>query len=81
VEDYLKILKVEYLSIHLSDYTQILNFAAYFPKMKTTSNGRQPQHFKRRISFEGKIGGKLRGNLKCGSAQPSLLNNSIETTF
>ena len=36
--------------------------------MKTTSNGRQPQ---------GEIIGYLRGNLECGSAQPSLFSFSV----
>ena len=33
--------------------------------MKTNSNGRQPKNVNSRV--------KLRGNLECGSAQPSLL--------
>jgi hypothetical protein len=53
MEEDLKIFKVEYLSNHLSDHTQILSlilndqiiFLQIF-KMKTTSNGRQPQILK-----------------------------------
>ena len=45
--------------------------------MKTTSNGRRPQNIKSGKSWlmnsKGEIRGKFRGNLECGSAQPSLL--------
>jgi hypothetical protein len=44
--------------------------------MKTTSNGRIPQNIKGGIShnpgMDCEIRGKPRGNLECGSAQPSL---------
>ena len=50
MEEDFEILNVEYLSNHLLDYTQILNLSldghSQFLKMKTTSNGRQPQNVK-----------------------------------
>ena len=57
MEDDLKISKVEYLSIHLLDPTQILNLSLDYQQlelqileMKTTSKGRRPHKIKRRIS-------------------------------
>ena len=51
MEDYLKILKVEYLNNHRSDYAQISNLDTAksnlkMLKMKTTPNGRLPQNIK-----------------------------------
>ena len=42
--------------------------------MKTTSHGRRPQNIKGGTS---QFRGKLRGNLECGSAQPSLFTFSF----
>ena len=41
--------------------------------MKTNSNGRQPKNVNSRV--------KLRGNLECGSAQPSLLFVKMNTKY
>ena len=57
MEDDIKILKLEYLSNHLLDHTQILKLSLddqtkclLIFKMKTTSYGRQPQNIKSGIS-------------------------------
>jgi hypothetical protein len=60
----LNILKVEYLSNHWSDLSPILNLSSGdTTKIKTTWNEDNLWVHHR---------GKLRGNLECGSAQPSL---------
>ena len=53
MEEDLKILKVEYLSNHWSDFTQILNLSLEGTKpksqtleRKTTINGRRPENIK-----------------------------------
>ena len=55
MEEDLKILKVEYLSNHCSDFPQVLNLSLgdqtkKMLKTKTTSNGRRPQNIKSLIS-------------------------------
>ena len=71
MEDDLKVLKVEYLSNHLLDKTQILNLSLddqtiFFKifKMKTTSNGRRPQNIKSGISQQPLIGSYSNFKLK-----------------
>ena len=79
MEEDLKILIMEYLSNHLLDYAQILNFNwddqtkfLQILRMKTTSNGRRPQNIDNELtSSYVEIKGKLRWYLECGSAQPS----------
>ena len=54
MEENLKILKVEYLSNHLLDHTQILNLGlaeqTIFYKSFKSSNGRRPENNKSGIS-------------------------------
>ena len=66
-EDDLKMIKVEYLSNNLEDETQLLG-KSYGTKM----DSRQIESSQGVI--KGKLNGELRGNLECGSAQPSLFD-------
>ena len=71
MEDNLKILKVEYLSNHLLDHSQILNLSfddqiiiLEIFKMKTASNGRRLQNIKSGISQKPLIGSYSNFKLK-----------------
>jgi hypothetical protein len=52
----LKNINVGYLSNHLLDHTQILNLSLQIFQMKMTSNERQPQNIKSRISQQPLFG-------------------------
>ena len=80
-----QILKVEYLSNHWFDHTQILNLNwgdqtkvyKYF-KWRWPPVEEKVQSF---VWYYGKFIGNQRGNLECGSAQPSLLSGLVNISI
>jgi hypothetical protein len=67
MEDNLKILKVEYLSNHWSDLSQIWNLSLWDQtKIKNCSNRRQPPNIKSEISQQPLIGSYSNVKLELG---------------
>ena len=73
MEDNLKILKVQYLRNCLLGYTQILNLSLHGQTIMFTKKEKDLKISKvKYLCNQEEFRGKLRGNLECGSAQPSL---------
>ena len=92
-EDDLKIWKVEYLSIHWSDLTQIWNCSYWDQirlytginwgclKRKKTSNGRQPQYMKSRISQQPQLRSYSNLKLKPIGSNQSVQRYQMKMTY
>ena len=78
LEDDLKLLKMEYLSNRWSNLTQIVNLILEWRRHQMKDDF---QRLKLNNISKGKFIGNPRGNLECGSAQPSLFIFIIEISL